>query len=118
MLKIAIPTTDGGEVDNHFGHCAQYTIVTIENNTVVDKTTLPSPQGCGCKSNIAYELHEMGVSLMLAGNMGEGAYNKLTSNSIEVIRGVQGPIDMVVMSYLAGLIRDVDTSCNHECHTH
>ena len=106
-------------VDNHFGHCAYYTIYTIEDNKVVGKETLPSPQGCGCKSNIAPVLHQMGVEIMLAGNMGEGAKNKLESHNIKVIRGCRGDIEMVVRAYLIGLIKDSGEGCSHhECHSH
>ncbi|MFA6779131.1 MAG: NifB/NifX family molybdenum-iron cluster-binding protein [Paludibacteraceae bacterium] len=116
MSKIAVPTREN-MVDDHFGHCAYYTIYTIEDKQVVDKETLPSPQGCGCKSNIAYQLQEMGVKLMLAGNMGEGAKNKLGSCDIEVVRGCSGPTDELVSAYLKGEIVDSGDSCvHHECH--
>ena len=85
-MKIAVPTA-GNVVDDHFGHCQFYTIFTIDNNSVINKEILPSPQGCGCKSNIASVLSEMGVKYMLAGNMGQGALNVLNSNGIEVLRG-------------------------------
>ena len=49
MKKLAIPTRDG-MVDDHFGHCAYYTVVTLdEQNQVVKKERLDSPEGCGCK---------------------------------------------------------------------
>lgn len=32
-------------------------------------------------------IQEMGITLMLAGNMGMGAYNKLSAHGIAVIRG-------------------------------
>jgi predicted Fe-Mo cluster-binding NifX family protein len=51
-MKVAVPTKDNF-VDDHFGHCAYYTIFTIEGGKVISTETLPSPQGCGCKSNIA-----------------------------------------------------------------
>jgi predicted Fe-Mo cluster-binding NifX family protein len=38
---------------------------------------MKSPEGCGCKSNIAPMLAQMGVNLMLAGNMGMGALGVL-----------------------------------------
>jgi predicted Fe-Mo cluster-binding NifX family protein len=44
-MKIAVPTRDN-VVDNHFGHCAYYTIYTVEDNKVVGKETMPSPEGC------------------------------------------------------------------------
>ena len=115
-MKIAVPTRDG-HVDDHFGHCAYYTIYSIENNVVVEKQTLPSPQGCGCKSNIAPILHGMGVEVMLAGNMGEGARNVLGRNSIAVVRGCSGPTDELVEAYLRGEVKDNGEGCHHhECH--
>ena len=82
MKLIAIPTRDS-MVDDHFGHCAYYTVVTLdEQNQVVKQERLNSPEGCGCKSNIASVMQEMGITLMLAGNMGMGAYNKLSAHGI------------------------------------
>ena len=117
-MKIAIPTRDG-RVDDHFGHCDHYTIFTIENNAVVATETLPSPQGCGCKSNIASTLHDMGVEVMLAGNMGEGAKNKLSAAGIRVIRGCRGEIDVLIKTYLSGFVFDSGISCDHhDCGNH
>ena len=117
-MKIAVPTREG-VIDNHFGHCDHYTIYTIEDKQVIEKSTLPSPQGCGCKSNIASVLEQMGISVMLAGNMGQGALNKLESHNIKVIRGCKGNIEMVVRAYLIGLIKDSGEGCSHhECHSH
>lgn len=117
MRKIAVPTRDN-VVDDHFGHCAYYTIFTIDNdNKVINKETLPSPQGCGCKSNIAPILHTMGVELMLAGNMGEGAKNVLANNNISVVRGCSGDVEELVKNYLAGMVKDNGELCHsHECH--
>ena len=115
-MKIAVPTRNN-VVDDHFGHCAYYTVYTIENNEITAKETLPSPEGCGCKSNIAPILHNMGVEVMLAGNMGEGAKNVLARNSIAVIRGCSGNTDALVEAYLRGEINDNGETCHHhECH--
>ena len=66
MKKIVIPTRED-MVDDHFGHCAYYTVVTIdEQNQIVNQERLDSPEGCGCKSNIASVMQEMGITLMLA----------------------------------------------------
>ena len=117
-MKIAVPTRDG-VIDDHFGHCAYYTIFDIENNEIVATSRLDSPEGCGCKSNIASVMQEMGIELMLAGNMGQGAKNKLESHNIQVIRGCNGNIEMVVRAYLIGLIKDSGEGCSHhECGSH
>lgn len=124
MKKIAIPTRDNA-VDNHFGHCEFYTILTVgDDNRILTSETLPSPQGCGCKSDIANRLEEMGVSVMLAGNMGQGALNKLSAHHIEVIRGCMGDIQQVAEDYLNGKITDSGIGCaahvngHHQCGGH
>ena len=117
-MKIAVPTRDG-RVDDHFGHCDHYTIFTIEERKVVARESLPSPEGCGCKSGIATVLRDMGVEVMLAGNMGEGAKNVLQKHNIAVIRGCKGDIETVIRSYLTGFILDSGISCSHhECGEH
>lgn len=110
-MKIAVPTKEGNQIDNHFGHCEFYSIFTIENNEVVNKQILQSPQGCGCKSNIAYDLADMGVQVMLAGGIGNGAVNKLAEQKIEVVRNCTGDVDVLVNDYLAGKIHDGGSNC-------
>ncbi len=122
-MKIAVPTKEGNQIDNHFGHCEFYSIFTIENNEVINKQILQSPQGCGCKSNIAYDLADMDVQVMLAGGIGNGAVNKLAEQKIEVIRNCSGDVDVLVNDYLAGKIHDGGSNCaahdeHHSMDTH
>jgi predicted Fe-Mo cluster-binding NifX family protein len=99
-MKVAVPTR-GNVVDDHFGHCEMYTVFTVDENSKIEKAEiLPSPQGCGCKSNIAFVLKEMGVSVMLAGNMGNGALSVLNSQGIQVFRGCQGDVRQLVETFL------------------
>ncbi len=122
-MKLAIPTRNH-IVDDHFGHCEYYTIFTIgENNRIICTETQASPEGCGCKSNIASVLEEKGVQLMLAGHMGEGAKNTLEAHHIRVVRGCSGPVESVVNDWLEGKITDSGDSCKHhdaqhECSAH
>ncbi len=118
-MKIALPTTQQQTVDAHFGHCEFYTIFTIsDQKVVINSETLASPQGCGCKSNIAGVLRDKGVTLMLAGNIGMGAINVLNNNGIEVIRGCQGNINNVVATYLSGNLQDSGLTCSHHDEGH
>jgi predicted Fe-Mo cluster-binding NifX family protein len=117
-MKIAVPVTKNNQIDDHFGHCEFYKVFTIsENQEIVKEETIESVQGCGCKSNIAGVLAEMGVSVMLAGGIGGGAINVLNNSGIEVIRGCSGNSAEVVKSYISGLITDSGESCKtHEEH--
>ncbi|MFI3281906.1 MAG: NifB/NifX family molybdenum-iron cluster-binding protein [Rikenellaceae bacterium] len=111
-MKIAIPTRDN-MVDNHFGHCAYYSIFEVEDGKVLSQEKLEAPQGCGCKSNIASILSEMGIELMIAGDMGAGAKSKLESSGISVIRGCSGLVGMVLAGYIAGKVQDSGEGCAH-----
>ena len=117
-MKIAIPTKQNNQIDEHFGHCEFYTIFTIsDNNEVQSESILQSPQGCGCKSNIAYDLAEMNVKIMLSGGIGNGAVNKLASQGIQVIRNCKGDVRQLVADYLAGKIQDGGANCAaHDSH--
>ncbi|HNW57964.1 MAG TPA: NifB/NifX family molybdenum-iron cluster-binding protein [Bacteroidales bacterium] len=118
-MKIAVPVTRENQIDSHFGHCEGYGIFTIsDNKEITDKKNIASPQGCGCKSNIASTLAADGVTVMLAGGIGDGAINVLNYNGIEVIRGCSGDATEVVKLYLSGLVEDSGNSCHshdHEC---
>ena len=115
-MKIAVPTRDG-VVDDHFGHCAYYTIFAIEADGSLASSTLPSPEVCGCKSNIASVLQAEGVRVMLVGNMGAGAKNVLERHGIKVVRGQKGDVEQLVRDYLAGQVIDSGEACgHHDCH--
>ena len=131
MKKIAIPTRSD-QVDEHFGHCEYYTIITFdEKNNEKERVVLESPAGCGCKSNIAGTLSQLGVSTMLAGNIGAGARNVMAHSGIEVLGGFSGDINNAVSLWLKGDLENTDLTCSehehhhehghhgdHECHHH
>lgn len=119
-MKIALPSRNNS-IDDHFGHCEYFTVFTIDENNkeIIKDETISSPTGCGCKSNIAEVLAQMGVNIMLAGNMGDGAVNVLKRSGIDVVRGCSGDVKSVALDYLKGTISDSGDSCHnheHECH--
>jgi predicted Fe-Mo cluster-binding NifX family protein len=118
-MKIAVPVTNENLIDSHFGHCESYGIFTIsDKNEIFEIRKIESPQGCGCKSDIASVLASDGVTIMLAGGIGDGAINVLNYSGIDVIRGCSGNATEVVKLYLAGLVEDSGSSCHahdHEC---
>jgi len=118
MKKIALPVTGDNRIDDHFGHCEMYSVYTVnEQNGIESVDTLPSVQGCGCKSNIASVLAAKGVTIMLAGGIGNGAINVLNSQGIDVVRGCSGNATDAVKLYLAGMLTDSGESCHtHEQH--
>ncbi len=122
MKKIALPVTNNGQIDEHFGHCEFYKIFTVsDKNEIIEEETIESVQGCGCKSNIAITLAKADVTIMLAGGIGEGAINVLNSAGIKVIRGCFGNSLEVVKQYIEGKITDSGSNCHsheHQCNNH
>ncbi len=118
-MKIAVPVTSNNQVDDHFGHCNFYGVYSISpEGTITDKQTIPSVQGCGCKSDIASVLAADGVTVMLAGGIGMGAINVLNSAGIEVVRGCSGDASEIVKKFISGGIKDSGESCHqHEAHS-
>ncbi len=117
-MKIALPSRQN-VIDSHFGHCEYFTVFTIDDNKIINQDTISSPAGCGCKSNIAQTLSEMGVKVMLAGNMGDGAVRVLNNSGIEVVRGCSGDVKTVALKWLDGSLIDSGDSCHeheHGCH--
>ncbi len=118
-MKIAVPVTSTNQVDGHFGHCEFYSIYNISTDgKITEINTIPSVQGCGCKSNIAGVLAADGVTIMLAGGIGGGAINVLNNAGIDVIRGCEGDAQEVVKSYISGSISDSGESCHQHAGHH
>jgi len=117
QMKIAVPTKDGN-VDAHFGHCAYYSIFTVEGTSIVSEETMKAAAGCGCKSGIAGDLARSGVETMVAGNIGEGAVRVLGSFGIRVVRGASGSARAAAEAFLAGKLVDSGADCAAHGHDH
>lgn len=119
IMKIAVPSRDG-LVDEHFGHCKEFLIFSVEGKSLIPQQTMPSPEACGCKSGIAAELARAGVSHLIAGNMGEGAVRVLSANGITVVRGASGDAKAAAQAFVDGTLADSGIGCaghgeGHEC---
>jgi len=111
-MKIAVPTKAENRIDDHFGHCEFYKIYGVsDKNEIISEERMDSPQGCGCKSNIAEVFENEGVKIMLAGGIGDGAIDKLQAHGVTVIRNCEGDVTELVQQYLAGKLKDVGNNC-------
>ncbi|MDP3179280.1 MAG: DUF134 domain-containing protein [Spirochaetaceae bacterium] len=110
IMKIAVPSRDG-LVDEHFGHCKEFLVFRAEGDKLVVEPTIPSPEGCGCKSGVAADLARAGVSHLVAGNMGEGAVHVLGAHGIAVIRGASGAAAAAAQAFLKGTLADSGVGC-------
>ena len=110
LMKIAI-STDNGMVAAHFGRCAQYTIVDIENLKVETQKVLDSPGHA--PGAIPEFLKEKGCTLIIAGGMGQRAKELFRQSGIDWIIGVRGEVDAVINDYLNDTLVVGESSCEH-----
>ena len=110
-MKIAVPS-QGGLVDEHFGHCKEFLVFAVSaDRTLAIEATIPSAEGCGCKSGVAGTLARAGVTHLVAGNMGEGAVRVLAAQGIEVVRGASGDAGKAALAFAEGRFADSGRGC-------
>ncbi len=117
-MKVAIPT-HSGKIDDHFGHCEYFMVFTTnDKKEIIHEEIISSPDGCGCRSDVVEKLSQIGVKVMLAGNIGGGAVNKLSNYGIAVVRGCSGDVKSVLNEWLSGNIKDSGEMCKEHEHHH
>ncbi|MGA2547846.1 MAG: NifB/NifX family molybdenum-iron cluster-binding protein [Rectinemataceae bacterium] len=111
MMKIAVPSRDG-LVDEHFGHCKEFLVFAVSaDGSLTSEATIPSADGCGCKSGVASILARAGVTHLVAGNMGDGAVRVLSAQGIEVVRGASGDARESALAFAGGRLADSGFGC-------
>ena len=61
----------------------------------------------------------MCITVMIAGNIGAGSFNKLSQHRISVVRGCHGNIEDILNAYLKGELVDSSIVCDHlDCDHH
>ncbi|MDD4956814.1 MAG: NifB/NifX family molybdenum-iron cluster-binding protein [Candidatus Omnitrophica bacterium] len=107
-MKIAI-STDGEVVSEHFGRCPSFTIVDIQEGKVGVKEVISNP---GHHPGFLPEfLGGKGVECIIAGGMGQRAIQLFSERGIQVIVGVNGAIDEVMLEMAKGKLHGGDSSC-------
>ena len=110
-MRIAMPI-HGGKLSQHFGHSEQFSLFDVENQAVVTREDLtPPPHEPGL---LPRWLKERGVTMVIAGGMGQRAQLLFEQAGIQVICGASSDSpDVVVESYLKGTLETGDNACDH-----
>jgi len=111
MKKIAIPL-ENGQLCSHFGHCQQFALINVDNNTIVSEDLItPPPHEPGL---LPGWLAERGVTDVIAGGMGQRAISLFNEQNIKVNVGVQSksPQQLVTEWIGKSLITGVN-ACDH-----
>ena len=112
-MRIALPITDD-KLSAHFGHCQQFAVVDIDNETKkITKTDMLTPPAHE-PGVLPKWLSEMNVSLIIAGGMGQRAQQLFTKNNIEVLVGAPDDTpENIVTQYLTGQLQSGQNICDH-----
>jgi len=113
-MKIAV-ASEGKMVTEHFGHCENFNIFDVENNEIVNKSSVPNPgHRPGFLPNY---LNDLGVNVIISGGMGGGAIEIFNEKGIEVITGASGDAEDVATKYTKGELKSTGSVCHqHEHH--
>mgnify|MGYP003309780272 CR=1 FL=1 len=116
QMKIAV-TYENGQIYQHFGHCENFKVYTVEDGKVVDaKVENAAGSGHGA---LAGFLKAMNVEVLICGGIGGGAQMALAEAGIQLYGGVMGEADAAVAALLEGnLAYNANVQCNHHGHGH
>ncbi|MDL2207255.1 NifB/NifX family molybdenum-iron cluster-binding protein [Desulfovibrio sp. OttesenSCG-928-M16] len=105
---VAVPSMNPGglesEVMPHFGHCDVFTLVEMDNGSIINVRILQNqPHEHGdCVAPVRF-LAEHGVSVMLAGGMGRRPFMAFQENGIQVyFSGTEGSVIAALQGYAQG----------------
>jgi predicted Fe-Mo cluster-binding NifX family protein len=126
-MKIAVITDDFKTISAHFGRAQHYVVFSVEDRKITGQTTHSKANhsqfsdregsmhqsGEGHGSNPAAESRHASMidpisdcDVLLAGGMGQGAYNSLTMAGIHPILTDILEIDLAVKAYIDGTLID------------
>lgn len=97
-MKVAIPT-ESGKIYPHFGDSKEFTVYDVEHEKVqsIEKLTA---QGCGDKMIEFLMAHS--INVVVCGKIESEQKSALRQRRIELVRGVCGEANQVLVRYLSG----------------
>ena len=108
VLKIAI-STDGEYVSAHFGRCPFFTIAEIKDGQLVNKIKIDNP---GHHPGFLPQfLKERGVSVIIAGGMGQRAQMLFDESGIKIMMGIGGQVEEVIKLCIKGTLQGGKSLC-------
>ena len=112
-MRIAIPIANG-ELCMHFGHCEQFALVEVDEQSkqIVTTTMLQPP--AHVPGVLPVWLHEQGANVIIAGGMGQRAQQLFAENDITVVVGASaGSHEDLASAYMQGSVAAGENICDH-----
>lgn len=112
-MKIAV-ASEGKNVTEHFGHCVNFMLYTIEEGRIIDEESMLNP---GHRPGfLPIFLADRGVNVIISGGMGGGAVEIFNDRNVEVVVGAFGEARNVVESFLKGELKSTGSVCHQHQH--
>ena len=108
-MKICITSVSGNlddQVDPRFGRCPYFIIVdseTMEFNAISNNST-NAVHGAGIQA--AQTVANMGVKVVITGNVGPNAFNVLSATGIKIVTCASGSIIETFEKYKSGQLQE------------
>lgn len=110
--KIAIPVDENSVLDGHFGHCKFFSLIDVDNNTIVKvEKVIPPPHEPGL---LPKWLAEKGATDILAGGMGQKAIQLFNQYGVNAFVGAPQLSDMeLIDGFLNNKLSFRANYCDH-----
>jgi predicted Fe-Mo cluster-binding NifX family protein len=109
-MKVCVSASSGSldaEVDSRFGRCPYFVIVdseTMEFKAVANDSS-SAAHGAGIQA--AQTVVNLGVKVVITGNVGPNAFNVLSATGIKIVVGASGSVKEAVEKYKKGELQEV-----------
>ena len=106
-LRVAVVSADGtgldGLVGQHFGRCAAYTVVDLDDTDVVSTNVVENPFAQGHQpGEVPAFIASLGAEVLLAGGIGQRAIQFFDQYDVRVSSGHSGTVREAVTHWIAG----------------
>lgn len=110
--RIAFPSNNRVNVEEHFGHCKEFAVYNVEDKKIVSIDYIVPP--AHAPGVLPKFLGEQNVNVIITGGMGAMAINLFKEQGIDVILGANGAIDSNLKAYLAEQLASTGSACSHD----
>ncbi len=114
-MKVGIAGSNG-KVSQHFGHSKELNVFKISDNKVsfLEKIEVQEHVHKGFPQIVL----NADIDVLICGNLGAGAVQKMENENIEVITGASGDINETIELYAKGELVSKDLQCEGHSHDH
>lgn len=111
-MRVAV-AEDNGYVNQHFGQTRRFSIAEVENGNFRFVGDLDTSGMRHRHDELARQLKEAGVKVVITGGIGPGAMTALKAEHLEVVSGASGPVEEIVALYARGKLISTGAACEH-----